>query len=223
MQILPRAERPKRLVLLRHGRTEWNRTGRAQGHADVLLDEVGRDQAQNAATQLATYEPAFVWSSDLSRARETAEQIVALTGHDIVFDKRLREYDVGVRQGLTFEEFEEQFPELFARLRAGQHVDVPGAESDDEVAERMTSVLQAAARALGDQETGVVVGHGASLRTGMLAFFDAPAELRDMIAGMANCAWAVLEQHRDRGWQIMDYNAQTLPEPQDLADDLSAR
>ena len=46
----------------------------------------------------------------------------------------------------------------------------------------------------------------------------APTAAREMLAGMANCAWAVLEHHRDRGWQIIDYNAQTLPEPHSLAD-----
>lgn len=223
MQVLPRSTRPRRLVLLRHGRTEWNRTSRAQGHADVSLDDVGLAQAKVAASALATYEPDFVWSSDLSRARETAEQLVAVTGLELVLDKRLREYDVGLRQGLTFEEFEAQFPEIFAEFRAGRRVDVPGAETADEVAERMKAVLDDAADALGGHGTGVIVGHGASLRTGMLAFFDAPPTMREMIAGMANCAWAVLEQHRDRGWQIMDYNAQTLLEPFDLPDDLASR
>ena len=223
MQVLPRSTRPRRLVLLRHGRTEWNRTSRAQGHADVSLDDVGLAQAEVAASALATYEPDFVWSSDLSRARETAEQLVAVTGLELVLDKRLLEYDVGLRQGLTFEEFEAQFPEIFAEVRAGRRVDVPGAETADEVAERMKAVLDDAADALDGHGTGVIVGHGASLRTGLLAFLGAPAHMQDMIAGMSNCAWAVLEQHRDRGWQIMDYNAQTLPEPLDLPDDPAGR
>ena len=68
-----------------------------------------------------------------------------------------------------------------------------------------------------------IVGHGASLRNGVLAFFDAPRRMHEMLAGMSNCAWTVLEQHRDRGWQIIDYNATTLPEPLDLPDDLGAR
>jgi glucosyl-3-phosphoglycerate phosphatase len=222
MQILPRSTRPKRLVLLRHGRTEWNKVGRAQGHADVSLDPVGVRQARNAGRELIAYEPSRLWSSDLARARETAEFVAAATGVDITFDKRLREYDIGVRQGLTFAEFEERYPELFARYRASERVVVPGAENDTEVAERVVAALHEAADALGEHETGIVVGHGASLRTGMLAFFGI-SEKSEIIAGMANCAWAVLERHRDRGWQIMDYNASTIPEPFDLADDLSPR
>jgi broad specificity phosphatase PhoE len=223
MQILPRSARPKRLVLLRHGRTEWNRVGRAQGHADVCLDEVGLAQAKNAARNLATYDPVLAWSSDLCRARETVEQLAASTGLDAGYDKRLREYDVGIRQGLTFEEFEQQFPELYAGFRRGDGMDVPGAETHAEVAERMIGVLNAAAETLGEHDTGVIVGHGASLRTGLLAFFGLPLDKGSILAGMANGAWAVLEQHPHRGWQIMDYNAQTVPEPFDLADDLSPR
>ncbi|HYO33668.1 MAG TPA: histidine phosphatase family protein [Nocardioidaceae bacterium] len=222
MQITPDSRHFRRLVLVRHGRTEWNRIGRAQGHADVSLDSTGRAQAQRAAQSLATYEPSFVWSSDLARARETAEPIAAATGRSVLLDKRLREYDVGVRQGLTFPEFEEKFPELFADITANRRVTVPGAEVDDEVAQRMIAALSDAVAALGPQDTGVVVGHGASLRTGLLAFFGVPPELREMVAGMANCAWTVLEEHRHRGWQIMVYNAETMPEPLNLADDLAS-
>jgi glucosyl-3-phosphoglycerate phosphatase len=222
MQIMPRSARPRRLVLLRHGRTQWNKVGRAQGHADISLDAVGRAQAKRAAKRLAAYEPAFVWSSDLARARETADELAAVTGVEVVIDQRLREYDVGERQGLTFEQFEQRFPEVFARYRAGDGIAVSGAEDHAEVAERMSAVFTAAADALGEHDTGVIVGHGASLRTGLLAFFGIPGR-SEILAGMANCAWAALERHRERGWQIVDYNARTVYAASDLADDLSPR
>ncbi len=209
----------RRLVLWRHGRTEWNRINRAQGHANVPLDEVGFAQAARAAPMLATYSPAFVWSSDLTRARETAERLVALTGQELVLDKRLREYDVGARQGLTFPEFRAVFPDLYDGYMAGFDVRIPGAETTSEVCERIVAAMNDATNALGEGETGVLVGHGASLRAGLLAFFRAPVELSGMLAGMSNCAWAVLQDRNDRGWQIVDYNAQTLPEPPQLADD----
>ncbi len=209
----------RRLVLWRHGQTEWNAVGRAQGHANVSLDEVGRAQADRAAPFLASYQPSFVWSSDLARARETAEALVALLPSlELVVDQRLREYDVGVRQGLTFPEFEEKFPEAYASFAAGGSVLVPGAETSAQVRARMVHALGAAADAVEVGETGVVVGHGASLRTGLLAFLGVPPELDEILAGMANCAWTVLELRGGRGWQIIDYNAQTLPEPVSLAD-----
>ncbi len=215
------AER-RRLVLWRHGRTEWNRVGRAQGHADVSLDEVGRAQVARAAPHLASYEPAFVWSSDSARARETAEPLASLTGQQCRLDRRLREYDVGARQGMTNEEFRAAFPDHFARYRAGEdEARVPGAEDPADVRTRMLEVLGEAAAAVSSGQTGVLVGHGASLRTGLLAFFGVPVENREMLAGMVNCAWTVLHQHPRHGWQIVDYNAQTLTEPIDLADDPS--
>ena len=65
----------RRLVLLRHGRTEWNETGRAQGHADVPLDEVGLAQAKEVAPVLAALRPVALWSSDLARAAQTADAV----------------------------------------------------------------------------------------------------------------------------------------------------
>lgn len=210
----------RRLVLWRHGRTEWNRLGRAQGHADVSLDEIGVAQAARAAEFLATYEPTFVWSSDLARARETAIELVKMTGRDLLLDSRLREVDVGDREGLTFEEFRDSMPALFNRFMAGEPEAVPGAESKAQVAKRMLSVLRDAVAALHDGQTGVLVGHGAALRMGTLAFFDLPASHSELLAGMSNCAWAVLDDRAGRGWQIVDYNAQTLPAPLELADDV---
>jgi broad specificity phosphatase PhoE len=210
----------RRLVLLRHGRTEWNAVGRAQGHANVSLDEVGRVQAARAAPLLASYQPSFVWSSDLARARETAEALVGLLpGMELVLDARLREFDVGLRQGLTFAEFEQQHPEVYAHFMAGREEGVRGAETIPQVSARMVDVLGDAASRVGVGETGIIVGHGASLRTGLLAFLGVPVSHGEILAGMANCAWAVLELRGGRGWQIIDYNAQTLPEPVELADD----
>ncbi|HET7173844.1 MAG TPA: histidine phosphatase family protein [Nocardioidaceae bacterium] len=222
-EYLPVPTEVRRIVLWRHGRTEWNLLGRAQGHADVSLDEVGIAQARRAAPFLASYRPALVWSSDLARARQTAEFLVALTGQELVLDKRLREYDVGARQGLTFEEFEAKLPAAYRAFRSGERGEageqVPGAESADEVNSRMVAVLTDAAAALEPGETAVLVGHGAALRSGLLTFFGLPSEFSAMLAGMANCAWAVLEQRANHGWQIIDYNAQTLPEPIELADE----
>lgn len=210
----------RRLVLLRHGRTEWNAVERAQGHADIPLDAVGTAQAQAAAGQLAAYRPARLWSSDLARARQTADAVAAATGVEVVVDARLREIDVGARTGMTIAEFREAFPELVAQLRAGERPAIPGAEEPASVAARMLAVLGEVIEATVPGETSVVVSHGAALRIALLAFFGVPEHASEMLSGLGNCAWAVLEEHPDRGWQIVDYNAKTLPEPLQLADDL---
>lgn len=210
----------RRLVLWRHGRTEWNAVGRAQGHANLSLDDVGRGQALRTAPLLASYAPTFVRSSDLARARETAETLAdLLPSIELVLDERLREYDVGIRQGLTFAEFAEAHPQLYASFSAGLPTEIPGAETTDDVRKRMVAALTEAAQAVDAGETGVVVGHGASLRVGLLAFLGVPDPLGEILAGMDNFAWAVLELRTGRGWQIVDYNARTLPQAGELADE----
>ncbi|MFI7483765.1 histidine phosphatase family protein [Kocuria sp. M1R5S2] len=211
----------RRLVLWRHGRTEWNVQDRAQGQADIPLDRVGRRQARRAAPALASFEPSFIWSSDLQRARRTAEQLAALTGQEVVLDPRLREYDVGIRQGTTFAEFRRSHPEVYEKFLTEDDYRVPGAELPSEVDERMRAVMRDAADALEPGRTGVLVGHGAAMRGGVLAFFDAPPRMREMFAGMGNCAWTVLAEHPQRGWQIVEYNAVTLPDASSsLADEM---
>ncbi|MGX5360171.1 histidine phosphatase family protein [Kocuria sp. KH4] len=214
----------RRLVLWRHGRTAWNVEKRAQGQADIPLDPVGRRQARRAAPVLAAFEPVFVWSSDLQRARHTAQELAALTGLEVRLDARLREYDVGIRQGTTFAEFRASHPDVYERFFTQEDYRVPGAELPSEVDARMTAVLGDAAAALGEGRTGVLVGHGAALRSGVPAFLGVPPELRDMFAGMANCAWTVLQEHPHRGWQVADYNARTLTgESSALADEMPAQ
>src|SRR4051812_41766969 len=86
----------RRLVLLRHGQTEWNSLGRAQGHADISLDATGHARAAAAAPYLAAMRPVRLWSSDLARAQETAAYVADAAGLTVETDPRLREYDVGV-------------------------------------------------------------------------------------------------------------------------------
>ena len=84
-----------RIIIWRHGRTEWNIVNRFQGQADVPLDDVGYAQAIRAAEVLASYRPSSLYSSDLSRCYQTAEMLAQRTGLDITTDKRLREIHVG--------------------------------------------------------------------------------------------------------------------------------
>ena len=104
----------RKLVLVRHGRTDWNLAKRAQGHTDIPLDEVGHAQAQGMAPFVAALRPSRIWSSDLARASQTAAYVAALTGVTVEVDARLREYSVGERSGLTRVEFQERFPREYA-------------------------------------------------------------------------------------------------------------
>jgi probable phosphoglycerate mutase len=182
------------LVLLRHGRTAWNASGRIQGHAPVGLDEVGRAQAVAAAEALAARPPARIWSSDLPRARETAAALAARLGVAVEVDERLREYDVGTRQGLTIPEFAEQFPDEYAAWAArDDRVRVAGAETTADVLARIEPALSECLAALDAGEVGVVVAHGAALKVGLTAILGWPVGLERTLRGLDNCAAAVVE------------------------------
>ena len=89
------------LLLVRHGETDWNAERRWQGHTDVPLNARGREQARGLAEQLTAEPLDAIYSSDLSRARETAEIVGGTLGLPVVTDADLREIDVGSREGLT--------------------------------------------------------------------------------------------------------------------------
>jgi broad specificity phosphatase PhoE len=184
----------RRLVLLRHGRTEWNDTGRAQGHADVPLDETGEVQAKAVAPVLAALSPVALWSSDLARAAGTAAAVAAETGLEPVLDARLREFDIGPhRVGMTDEEYAAAHPVEHAALVAGDVAAIPGRETRDDVLARFLPALTSYAHTLADGETGIVVSHGAALRAAVPAFLGWPGEVSESLGVLANCGWVVLE------------------------------
>ena len=92
------------LLLVRHGETDWNAQRRWQGHADVPLNDRGREQARELADSLAGEGIDAIYASDLSRASDTAEAVGGRLGIDVVFDPGLREIDVGPIEGLTADE-----------------------------------------------------------------------------------------------------------------------
>lgn len=168
------------LLLVRHGETSYNAAGRLQGHTDIALSETGREQARllsrrlAAAWPLATKEPSLsrfpippptaIFSSDLSRAYETAqilrEGVPALQSLTIRQTPLLRERSYGSWEGFTAPE---------ARLRTGTE-EPPDGESYEQAAERMYeafATLRAAAAETappGETKTLLVVGHGGTLR-----------------------------------------------------------
>jgi broad specificity phosphatase PhoE len=198
-----------RLVLWRHGRTEWNVTGRFQGQADVPLDEVGRGQAAAAARLVAAFEPVSIFSSDLARTYQTAEPLAALTGLEIQTDKRLREIHVGSWEGLLGDEIRAQDPELAERVWRGEDVRrSPTGESPQEVADRVAEALAEIAETADDGATIAVVTHGLAGRVGACRFVGLPFEHWRLLGGLANCAWISLDRHRSGAyWRIETYNA----------------
>jgi glucosyl-3-phosphoglycerate phosphatase len=200
-----------RLVLWRHGQTQWNVDGRFQGQSDIPLDPVGEQQAERAARLLAALQPAAIYSSDLIRATATAAPLARLTGLPVVLDKDLRERFGGLWEGLTDTEIRARFPVEHAQWLP------PGGESSGFVAERAGAAMERIAEGLAPGTLAVVVSHGAALRLGAARLLGLPEELWGAVGPLANCAWSVLGRRRGR-WRLMEHNAGTLPEPV-LSDD----
>ncbi len=151
------------LYAVRHGETEWNTAGRQQGHLDSALTENGITQARFLAEGLRGRGIEYLYSSDLGRARQTAEFIAAGLGLPVQTDSRLREQHLGCIQGMTQAEFLARFPELSAQLESGDpDRGYPGGESPRQHYERCVACCQE----LAEQHPGgrlLVVAHGGVL------------------------------------------------------------
>lgn len=197
------------MVLWRHGRTDWNDENRFQGHTDIALNDVGRTQAAQAAQQLTPLQPQLIISSDLSRARATADQLAALVGVDVLIDPDLRETAGRRWEGQRAADLLED-PEYRAWLK-GDDVSAGGAESRTEVAERATAALNRTVSRLGDDRVAVLVTHGGLIRCLLGSYLGLPLEHWRIFGGLANCCWSVLEESWT-GWRLTEHNARSLPQ-----------
>ncbi len=169
------------VVLVRHGQTDDNlEPKRVQGFTDTPLNDTGRAQAAQAARRIAVGPPiASLWSSDLLRARETAQIIGAAIGLQPRLDPRLREASRGRWEGRRFVDLEREEPELYAAWRrAGAAFRFPQGESLGEQQERVQAAVEEIRT--GGALPALVVCHGGSIRVmlcrrdprGLSAFHD---------------------------------------------------
>ncbi|MFF0345569.1 histidine phosphatase family protein [Kribbella sp. NPDC004875] len=202
-----------RLIVWRHGRTEWNLQDKIQGQADIPLDSVGIGQARAAAARLAALAPTRLFASDLQRAASTAGELSALTGLKIEYDEALREIDVDDWAGLTMSELAAINPEAAARIRSGepQRRGTNG-ETVEEVASRFSKALERIAEQGSPEDTTVVATHGLAARVGICLFLGIPKANWPAFGGLSNCNWVSLLPGRS-GWRIEEWNAGSLPEP----------
>ena len=211
-----------RLVLWRHGRTEWNATGRFQGQLDPPLDDVGRNQALLAAPHLLAAglprEGTVVVSSDLSRAGETAATLTALLGVPLRLDDRLREHGMGVWEGLTRHEVGERYPDQLADWMAGRPVRGRGGEEPAAVADRAVAALADLAAA----PVAVVVTHGGTAGRLVERLLGIDPEHRRVLGPLGNCAWSELSLH-GRSWRLIRHNSSVLRAPIIEADGAAPR
>ncbi len=152
-----------RVLAIRHGETAWNVVTRIQGQLDIGLNDMGRWQAQRLADALHGEGLAAVYSSDLSRAFDTASAAAERSGLKVVIDSSLRERDFGGFQGLTFKEIEACFPEQSERWRKRDpEFAPPGGESLSIFYDRCVGAAQRIAAAHPGQAIALVA-HGGVL------------------------------------------------------------
>lgn len=194
-----------RLIVWRHGRTEWNATRRVQGQTDVDLDEVGVAQAADAAVRLAQRRPALIVSSDLRRAAMTAEPLAELTGLSVRLDARLRERHFGPWQGLTDTEIRDRYPEDFSRWWS-EGIANPEIETVDDMTKRVSAAFRDAVEQVGQGGVAVLVTHGGSARVGCASLLGWPGQIWRTMGALHNCHTAELAHSGTRGWQLVGYN-----------------
>jgi probable phosphoglycerate mutase len=153
-----------RLLLARHGETDWNREHRWQGHTDVPLNELGLEQARSLAAELADEPLAAIYASDLRRAYDTARIVAERKGMQVIVDQDLREIEFGTWEGLTSDEIEHRFPgDLRLWREEGKTPERRGGESHEVFRHRILAAAHRIAAAHpGDQV--LVVSHGGALR-----------------------------------------------------------
>ena len=211
----------RKVILWRHGRTAWNAVGRFQGQSDIPLDDVGLGQAARAAKALAKLHPSRIVSSDLVRAKATADALAVITGLNVETDKGLRETWAGEWEGKTREELEEQYPGELSVWAAGSDARPGGGETRLEVAERTVAVVDRLLMDLGDDQTVIIATHGGAARAAIGKLLELPPDHWAALGVLSNCAWSVLQENTSGygpPWRLQEYNAVSLP-VEALADD----
>ncbi len=170
----------QRIWLVRHGQTAWNEQGRFCGHTDIPLSEAGRKQAHKLAAQLQNVMISAIYSSDLSRARETAEIIgngIRLKDGEvqtpIITSPTLREINFGAWEGLTYDEIATTFPEELGFFTNPEFISPPQGETLVEVLQRVLPALRDFIRHRHDRAV-VVVSHEGILRGLLCSLLDMP-------------------------------------------------
>jgi broad specificity phosphatase PhoE len=167
-----------RLLLVRHGQTQYNADRRVQGQIDIPLNDVGRWQAERIGARLSRYSPTMILSSDLSRAAETARAI-ADHHQTVPFQQSelLREVGYGVFEGLNGDDIVEKYPEEFRLWQEDRNGYMPPeAETIHEQRFRAAEAAKLIMEQGSEGDTIVVVSHGAIMRSLMATFMNLEIE-----------------------------------------------
>ncbi|HWE88133.1 MAG TPA: histidine phosphatase family protein [Pseudonocardiaceae bacterium] len=195
-----------RLVLWRHGETDYNAEGRMQGHLDSALTQTGWNQARFAVPALARFDPQIVVASDLRRATDTATVFSEASGVPLRLDKRLRETNLGLWQGLTGVEVDAGWPGARRTWQQDPTFPPPDGETKVEVAARAAELV--AELAVEWHGTALLCTHGGLINGLTAHLLDLPVPLWPRVSGLGNCHWTVLTRRPGDGpWRLAVHNA----------------
>lgn len=212
--------RIRRLVMLRHGQTEFNAGNRMQGQLDTELSDLGRDQAVAAAEVLAKRQPLLIVSSDLRRALDTAVSLGERSGLPVDVDARLRETHLGDWQGMTHVEVDAAAPGARVAWRNDATWAPHGGESRVDVAARGMPLVRELVTDQTEWGTDeperpvVLVAHGGLIAALTAALLKLPVDNWPVLGGMGNASWVQLSGHAaddadydDIRWRLDVWNA----------------
>lgn len=193
--------RIERVLLIRHGQTDWNIEGRWQGCMPVPLNEIGRTQARALADYLRNRPIRAIYSSDLPRALETATFVGDVLGLQPIPDKRLREFNLGIFEGRRRDELAVLYPEEWSAFRM-EDLDyaVPNGESRRALQERMWSAWQDIT-ANGHGPEVAIVTHGGALKQLLVRLFGLTPEIQHL--RFENTSVTTIERD-GQGWQLAE-------------------
>lgn len=184
-----------RLILIRHGRTEWNVAGRVQGRTDIPLDDLGHAQAEAIARRLSDVEIDAIYASPLSRAYDTARAIATHHICGIHVAEELTEINFGAWEGKTGRELEAQYADLWQDWNWILHPETcrkMGAESADDILQRALRCMNAVLAAHPAHATVVLVSHTMPIKLLTAHLIGLPAG-RIRALKLTNCSYTELE------------------------------
>jgi broad specificity phosphatase PhoE len=191
----------ERVLLVRHGVTDWNQSGRWQGFEPVALNEEGWSQARRLANHLRGSGISAIYTSDLPRAWQTATSVGDVLGLTPQVDVDWREFNLGIFQGLTREESAQKYPDEWEAFRRNYwDYLIPGGESRRDLQRRIYSAWER----LIAKDTGpqvMVVSHGGALKMLLLKLFADHPEIESVHFG--NTSITTLEKGR-HGWHLVE-------------------
>lgn len=191
-----------RIYFVRHGVTVWNEAQRWQGQTDIELNPTGKAQAKAVAERLSEVSFSAIYSSDLSRALNTANAIAERQQTPVISTQGWRERNAGVFEGLTSDQIKIDYPDAYDEMMAG-FLEPPGGESFAEFTTRVEIELNKLLK-VHPNETVLVVSHGGTIRAVASVILGVPQN-KTWACQVGNTGISVFD-YTNRGWQMEYWN-----------------